>query len=170
MSKKNSVKYFSDSVPLINSRLRNSIRIKYEKIKLNFSILNANKGSYSIQAKLYNQQVLDFFSETKKIPAKQEIVFEKFFNCDFYFERQQNLQITLNKNNTRIQINTTLGNIIGSTNCTFSEKYYGEETLVIKAEKMGQEEDLLNIKFTLREINSDPNFFVNNEFNNFKKR
>ena len=163
MSKLQSIKYFNDCEPLVNSRFTNSTRILYEKIKLEFSVLHANKGIYSLQAKLYDKQVLDYFSEEKKNYSKQKIVFEKFFTCDFYFEKQQKLQIILIKDNHPIEINTTLGSIIGSIQSTFTYNYTEDESLVIKAEKLGKEEDLLDIKFNLENY-SDPNFFINNKF------
>ena len=162
-SKLQSIKYFNDCEPLVKSRFTNSTRILYEKIKLEFSILHANKGIYSLEAKLYDKQVLDYFSEKKKNYSKQKIVFEKFFTCDFYFEKQQKLQIILNKDNHPIEINTTLGSIIGSLQSTFTYNYSEDESLVIKAEKLGKDEDLLDIKFKL-ENGSDPNFFINNKF------
>jgi len=159
MSRLQSEKFFNDSEI---SGIKNSNGELYEKIKLEFSVLHPDEGSYSIQAKLYDDQVLDFTSEIKKSIAKQKIVFEKFFVCDFRFEIQQNLQITLNKNNNPIEINTTLGNIIGSLNGTFIKDFDKDQSLVIKVKKLGKEEDLLNIRINLKN-NSDPNFFINNK-------
>ena len=159
MSRLQSEKFFNDSEI---SGIKNSNGELYEKIKLEFSVLHPDEGSYSIQAKLYDDQVLDFTSEIKKSIAKQKIVFEKFFVCDFRFEKQQNLQITLNKNNNPIEINTTLGNIIGSLNGTFIKDFDKDQSLVIKVKKLGKEEDLLNIRINLKN-NSDPNFFINNK-------
>ena len=159
MSTLQSEKFFNDSDI---SGIKNNESIQYEKIKLEFSILHAEEGSYSIQGKLYDGQVLDFTSEVKKSKSMQKLIFEKFFICDFHFEKQQNIQITINKNNTPIEINTTLGNIIGSINGTFTKNFVEDESLVIKAEKLGKDEDLLNIKITLKN-NSDPKFFINNK-------
>ena len=162
MSKLQSIKYFNDCEPLVPSKLTNTSRIQYEKIKLEFSILHANIGSYSIQAKLYDKQVFDFFSEEKKIHSKQKIIFDKFLICDFYFEKEQNFQIILFKNRKPFYIKTTLGAIIGAKNCTFINNYSGDESLIVKAEKLEKDEELLDIKFILKH-NSIPNYFVNNE-------
>ena len=159
MSRLQSEKFFNDSEI---SGIKSSNSNLYEKVKLEFSVLHPEEGAYSIQAKLYDVQVLDFTSEIKKSIAKQKIVFEKFFVCDFRFEKQQNLQITLNKNNNPIEINTTLGNIIGSLNGTFIKDFDKDQSLVIKVKKLGKEEDLLNIRINLKN-NSDPNFFINNK-------
>ena len=164
MSKKHPVKYYNDIEILDNSEKLNSSPNHYEKIRLEFSILHANKGSYSIQAKLYDQQVFDFFSETKKVDTKQTLVFGNFFNCNFYFQKEQKLFVTLNKNNTPFKIEITLGCIVGSKDCTFSQNFFNDESLVIKAEKLEKEEDILALKLNLKEINSDPNFFFENEF------
>ena len=164
MSKKYPVKYYNDIEILDNSEKLNSSPNHYEKIRLEFSILHANKGSYSIQAKLYDQQVFDFFSETKKVDTKQTLVFGNFFNCNFYFQKEQKLFVTLNKNNTPFKIEITLGCIVGSKDCTFSQNFFNDESLVIKAEKLEKEEDILALKFNLKGINSGPNFFVDNEF------
>ena len=161
MSKKHPVKYYNDIEILDNSEKTPN---HYEKIRLEFSILHANKGSYSIQAKLYDQQVFDFFSETKKVDTKQTLVFGNFFNCNFYFQKEQKLFVTLNKNNTPFKIEITLGCIVGSKDCTFSQNFFNDESLVIKAEKLEKEEDILALKLNLKEINSDPNFFFENEF------
>ena len=164
MCKKQPVKHFNDIEILDDSGKLNSTPNQYEKIRLEFSILHANKGSYSIQANLYDQQVFDFFSETKKVDTKQTLVFGNFFNCNFYFQKEQKLFVTLNKNNNPFKIEITLGCIVGSKDCTFSQNFFNDESLVIKAEKLNKEEDLLDLKFNLKEINSDPNFFVDNEF------
>ena len=42
--------------------------------------------------------------------------------------------------------------------------FFNDESLVIKAEKLEKEEDILALKLNLKEINSDPNFFFENEF------
>jgi len=164
MSKKQAIKHFNDIEILDNSGKINSTQNQYEKIRLEFSILHAYKGSYSIQAKLYDQQIFDFFSGMKKVDTKQTLVFRNIFNCNFYFQKEQKLFVTLNKNNTSFKNNISLGSIVGSKDCTFSQKFFNDESLVIKAKKLEKEEDLLTLKFNLKEINADPNFFVNNEF------
>ena len=130
-----------------------------EKIELAFSIENADEGSYSIQAKLYEDQVLDFFTELRPCYVKESFHFDKFFVCDFIFEKQQDIDITLIKNDKEIKLKTTLGGIIGSKNSTIKYKYSGNEILVIRAKKLGKYEDLLNVQFILREKNS-----VNNDY------
>ena len=75
----------------------------------------------------------------------------------------------MNKNNNPFTIIKTLGSIIGSINSSYFYKYTEEETLVIEAKKNGIEEDLLNVKFNLKEKNLEPNFFINNKIYYFIK-
>ena len=91
--------YFIENYILDKPIIRDSIRDGKEKIKIEFAIQNSANGSYSIQAKLYEEQVIDFFSEIKESYVKQNLNFEKFFVCDFIFGKEQNLKITLKKNN-----------------------------------------------------------------------
>ena len=68
----------------------------------------------------------------------------------------------MSKNGNEIKIKTTIGEIIGSNNCTFCEKYFEDEELCIKAEKLGNEEDILNVNFSLKH-NTDKEYFINNK-------
>ena len=162
MSKLLPEKYFTDCEPLVPSKLSNTSRIKYEKIKLEFSIQNAKPGSYSLQGKLYDKQVLDFFSEMLQLNTKQQINCSKFLTCDFYFEKEQDIQIIIFKNKKPIPIKTTLGKIIASKNCIYTKKYFQDEILEIKAEKLAKNEKLVDIKFNLKH-NSIINFFEKNQ-------
>ena len=126
-----------------------------EKVKLEFSIQNSSKGVYSISAKLFDEQNLDFVSESKESSHEVLLRFEKFFVCDYYFERQQNLQIIINKNSNPITINTTMGCIIGARRSTYSFKFDGNETLIIKGEKIGKDDGALEFKFQLKENGND---------------
>ena len=155
MSKLQSKKNFNDPERL------NEHNYKYEKIKLEFSILHANEGIYNIQAKLYDSQSREF-SSRKRNKIKQKIIFDDFFIFDFYFQIEQKILIILNKNKDSFKINTTVGKIIGSKNCTLIHKYFNDESLVIKAEKLEKEEDLLNIKFILKN-DLEPNYFLENK-------
>ena len=69
-----------------------------EKIKLEFSIINPTNASYSMQAKLYDNKVIDYNSETKTA-QNNILIFENFLLCDFFFEKEQKLFIILKKNN-----------------------------------------------------------------------
>ena len=144
------------------SDIRRDPKYNYEKVKLEFSIIHADVGTYSFQVKLYDSQVIDFVSEMKQIQSKQKIVFEKFFVCDYFQNKQQNLQITINKNNIPKIINTSLDSIINAPNGTFVMNLINDELFVVKAEKLGTNEGILNIFITLKNEN-EPNFFMNHK-------
>ena len=166
MFKKQSKKYFneinvSEKKNVVGSDDMDELR---EKVKLEFTIENSATANYSIYANLLDEQNINFSSENKESHSEPVIKFEKFLVCDYYFEKQQNLQITINKNNYPITINTTLGCIIGARHSTYINKYAGNETLIIKGEKMGQNDDFLDMKFVLKENGyAQSNYFFNNK-------
>ena len=136
-----------------------------EKIKLEFILANLKEDSiYSITANLLDRNVDPYNSEQKIAHTTQEIIFENFYVCDYFFEKEQKIKITINKKNTPFIVDTTLGTIVGARYCTFIKKYNGDETLVIKAEKMGKNDTLLNIKFSMKENGKDhSDYFINNK-------
>ena len=156
--------YFTDNKHLGKQGSNSNDKKSGEKIKLEFSIINPSNAIYSIQAKLYDNQVLDYNSEVKTSNVINKLIFEKFLLCEFFFERQQNLIITLKKNNYQININTTLGSIIGINHCTFKHKINENEYLMIKAENVAQIDESLKIDFSLKEKNSSKNYFVENKY------
>ena len=165
MSNKQSNKYFNEIRFSENKNIQqDDINNLREKIKLEFTIQNSSNAFYSINVILFDEQNINFNSENKQSHAELSLKFEKFLVCDYYFEKQQNLQITINKNNQPININTTLGCIIGARHSTYTNKFLGNETLIIKGEKMGQNDDFLEVKFALKENGNDySNYFSNNK-------
>ena len=156
MSNKKAIKYFNELSFSQNKNVQDGeLNNLKEKVQLEFSIQNSSKGFYSINVKLNDEQNIDFCSESKESFHEQILKFDKFFVCDYYFEKQQNLQIILNIDNNPININTTLGCIIGSRNCTYSNKYNEKETLIIKGEKMGKNDDFLRMEFFVKENGND---------------
>ena len=116
-----------------------------------------------IEVKLFDDQLLDFISDIQRARRNQTINFNKFFTCNFYFQKEQELQIILNKKNVAMNFNITLGQIVGSPNCTYVYNFSEDEkeSLVIKAEKLGKEDDLLDVRLSLKN-EDDPNYFENN--------
>ena len=155
--------YFTEFGLLEEPIAKDNTQNNREEIKIVFSIQNSGKGCYSIQAKLYEGQALDFFTGKKESYTKGTIKFEKYFTCDFIFEKQQNIEIILKKDNKEIRISTTLGGIVGSRNSTVIYKYAGDESLIIKAEKLGKYKDLLDVKLVLKENNQRKNYLINNK-------
>ena len=101
---------------------------KSEKIKLEFSIENPCQGSISISIKLYDEQAIDFFTELKSSYILETLKFEKFFICDYKFQKIQKIDIAITKNGKGIYLSTTLADIINSKNLIFKKQYEGEET------------------------------------------
>ena len=165
MSILQSKKYFNDSEVFNNAGLLEIARgLNSEKIKLEFCILNSKKGSsYSIISKIYEDQLIEFRTGIIKSDSQQTLTFNKFMICDYFFEKQQDLMITIKKDQQIIDYKTTLGSIIGSKNCSFIFKYNNNESLMIKAEKLAQTEEVLNIRFFWQESAGDINYFVNKD-------
>ena len=160
------IKYFNDLETHENQYDKdNGVGNSREKVKLEFSIQHSAQAFYSINVKLFGEQNIDFSSENKQSFTENLLIFEKFFICDYHFEKQQYLQIIINKNNSPIKnINTTLGRIIGSRYSTFMDKFQGDETLIVKGEKIGNNNDFINIKLSLRENGYEHlNYFINNK-------
>ena len=62
----------------------------------------------------------DFNSE-EKATKNDEITFDNFYICDYYFEKEQKMQIIIYKEDSSSNtIMTTLGAIIGSKRSTFT--------------------------------------------------
>ena len=156
-------RFFTENGLLSEPTTENNSSNPSEKIKIIFSIQNSGEGCYSIQAKLYEDQALDFFSEIKQSYVKGTWVFDKFFLCDFIFEKEQNIEITLKKNEKETKFQTTLAAIIGSMNRTLVYKYAEDESLVIKAEKLAKIQDSLDVKFVFKETDPNRKYFVDNK-------
>ena len=169
MTSKSEEKFFPDSVV---SDLIDKKKVSSEKIKLEFSIIHGNPGNYYIEVKFYEKQPLDFISEEKPIFFEEKIIFEKFFVCDFYFGKQQNIDIIYHKDDTKTTYKTNLGFILGCFNCTLLLGIDGKTILAIKGERLPNNEDLLNIKISLVEDGHNSNYFVNKKnllLNNMRK-
>ena len=159
------IKYFNNLNPSeIKNIPEDDIQSLNEKMKLEFSIKNAKEGTkYSISAHLLDRKIEDFKSEEKKPHTDNSISFEQFYVCDYYFEKEQKIQIKINRNKSSITVDTSLGGIIGSRQSTFIQKYDGEETLIIKADKMGKSDSLINIKFVIKKNGEDSDYFKDNK-------
>ena len=158
------IKYFNNADTLEKKNIgENDIESLNEKIKLEFSLQNVKDGyTYNINAYLLDRNGNCFISEQKQSHTNNNINFEQFYICDYFFEKEQKIKIIINKNSQQIQIETTLGCIVGSRYCTFVRRYVENEVLVIKAEKMGKSDSFVNIKFSFKEKEYS-NFFMNNK-------
>ena len=162
MEKNKSLKYFkTDSGNIQNDDDISSLN---EKIKLNFYLRNTQRGNtYSINISHINGKKIKFNSENKRSQQNGNIIFEKFYVCDYFFEKEQKIQIIVNKNNSPIKVDTTLGCIIGSRFSTFIIKYFQDENLIVKAEKIGKNNAVINLKFSLKLDDKNLNYFSNHK-------
>ena len=158
MTSKSDEKFFPISVV---SNLTDKKKVSSEKIKLEFSLLHADPGIYSIEVKLYDNQPLDFISEARQIFSEGQIDFEKFFVCDFYFGKQQIIEIIYHKNKSGLKFTIPLGYILGSLNSMLSIHLEGKTILVVNGVRLPNNEDLLNVKTLLVEDGHNSNYFVN---------
>ena len=159
MEKNKSIKYFNNIDSEKNFQ-NDDISSLNEKLKLNFYLQNTQKGNtYSISINLIDGKKIKFNSENKKSQQNGKIIFDKFYVCDYFFEREQKIQIIINKNNSQMKIDTTLGCIVGSRFSTFITKYFKEESLIVKAEKIGKNNAVINLKFYLKMDEKNSNYF-----------
>ena len=166
MSILQSVRSFNDNEIFTDESLTEvNSSLNKEKLKLEFFIINSSGGSfYSVQAKLYEAQLVDFKTELKQSNSEQILNFDKFMLCNFFFGKNQNLSISIIKDNQKIKFNISLGYIVGSRNNSCIFKYNEIESLMIKCEKLAKTEDILNIKFLIRQEPFIPNYFEKNKY------
>jgi hypothetical protein len=160
------IKYFNE-IEILDKSINQSLNYAdnaQEKIKLGFSLRNCSKNiSYSINGLLLGDNQCDFKSEEKK-PANDEIDFEKFYVCDYYFEKEQNLQIIIYKDETPFTILTTLATIIGSRHSEFMKQIEDKEFLIIKAVKLGKDKSYVNIDICITRDKGDLDCLKKNKF------
>ena len=160
-----SIKYFNNLESTEQNIIEDNLENLNEKIKLEFFLQNTKENIiYCINAELIDRNGDKYFSEKKSCSKNNNIMFENFYVCDYYFEKEQKIQIIISRNNSKIALNTTLGCIVGSRYCTFIRKLETSEILIIKAEKMGKSDLYVNLKYSLTEkYNKFSNYFKKNK-------
>ena len=160
-----SIKYFDNYESSARKNVsKDNIESLNEKIKLEFYLQNAKGGcTYFININNIDGNKINFNTEKKKCQQNSNIIFEKFYVCDYFFEKEQKISIKIIKNNSQIEINTTLGCIVGCRYSTFIKKYLDDEIIIIKSEKMGKNENCFNIKFSLKIDSQQINYFLKNK-------
>lgn len=154
------MKYFNEA-EILNNNLQDNNYYLQEKIKLEFSLNNCNIGIiYNINAFLLENEQNNFKSEEKKT-VDYNITFEKFYVCDFFFEKEQKIQIIIYRDETPITLMTTLATIIGSKKSTFMKQIEDKEIIEIKAAKLGKDKAFVNINISLKSDDNN-NYFKNN--------
>ena len=130
-----------------------------EKIKLNV-LINQINTKYKYNIKLYNiignkNYPLNEFSQCSA-SDNLTVQLDSPILIQYYFEKEQPLliEVLTNKNGIvqKYDIRTTLGCIMGSRHNTFQRNISpsNKEILIIKGEKLKQNEDVINIKFEIK--------------------
>ena len=94
MAKIEPEKYFNDCEQMAKPKLTKSAKDSYQKIKLEFSIINASDASYIIEVKLFDDQLSDVISHRERARRNQTINFDTVFTCNFYFQKEQNCRLS----------------------------------------------------------------------------
>ena len=148
------MKYYNE-IDEFNNNLPNNQCNKFEntreKIKLEFSLKNCTSGiRYSINALFLEKEETDFVTE-EKITRNNEIDFESFYICNYYFEKEQKMQFIIYKGDSHFNQFTTLATIVGAKHNMFIKQYEDKETLIIKAVKLGRSKSYVNINISIKE-------------------
>ena len=125
-------------------------------VKLDFFLENAEKGqAYSIII-LFPGNVNKFTTE-RITASNNNILFNTCYICDYFFERQQYLNISLEKNQkNKGYIKIPLGIIIGSPKSTYrTEIPDNREVLTIKANPLNDTNSFLEVDLQARNLDSD---------------
>ena len=159
-------KYFNDIL------LKKSFNINYvnavgnfkEKIKLEFSLKNcSSKTKYNINAVLLEKEDKDFNTE-EKIPNNNELTFDNVFICDYYFEREQKIQIIIyNEDSPPVTVMTTLAEIVASKHSLFVKQFENKEKLIVRAEKLGTGKSYINIKINIKINDPSSDYLIKNK-------
>ena len=93
------------------------------KIKLEFTIQNCKiNDKYQVLAEFLNSDIEKLITETAKA-RYNSITFNTCYICDYYFQKQQKMKISVIKNGALLgSINPYLGMIVGSQNSSLTLK------------------------------------------------
>ena len=125
-------------------------------VKLDFTLEGCQiNHKYQIEV-IMNDNNETFYTENALI--KQNVVtFNTCYICDYFFERQQYLNIQLLKNNQTDGINkVTLGTIVGSPNCTYKISIGSKgENIIINAQSLKDTDSFIDFDFIVKNNNID---------------
>ena len=141
-------KYFNDNEILKNDEINNNSVKTSEKIILKFYLKNPDKGIFSIQGKLYDNQARDYFSELAQSQNHNNIEFLQIFTCDFILGKDQILNIILNKNEKPLlSFDVNLNYIINKNNGKCIYNYGGNKSIKIIAIRAKSNNESVNFRF-----------------------
>ena len=120
------------------------------KIKLEFTIENIEiNHKYAIEAKFLNSQFTDIFTTETVNSHNNIIIFNSCYICDYFFEKRQDLQLSLFNNSIREgTIQLPLGQIVGSRGSTFKQKIGSKTFVIISAQGISNENAYIEFNFT----------------------
>ena len=149
----------------IKNSIENLIETSNEKISLEFSIQNTESGkTYNIDSFFLERGETNFKTE-EKTSKGNDLTFEKLYICNYYFEREQKMQIIIYKEGSSpINIMTTLATIVGSKHNEFVHKIGNKEILIIKAKALGKSKSYVNIKINIKNDNKEINYLSKKKF------
>ena len=132
-------------------------------VKLEFTLDNCESHhKYQIQAKMNNKNEA-FNTEVATIKQKG-ITFNTCYICDYYFERQQYLNIILLKDSKPDKnIKVILGIVVGSPNSTYKTPIGSKgENIIISAQSLKDTDSFIGFDFIVK-TNNNMNFsHINN--------
>ena len=119
------------------------------KVKLEFEIENIEiNHKYQLEAKFLEGQTKLFSTETVQSHLNR-IIFNSCYICDYFFEKRQNLQISLIKDFKKIgTIQLPLGQIIGSPGSTFKQLIDNNSFIIITAQGISDSDAYLEFNFS----------------------
>ena len=133
-------------------------------VKLEFTLDNCESHhKYQIQATMNNKNEA-FNTEVATIKQKG-ITFNTCYICDYYFERQQYLNITLLKDSKPDKnIKVILGIIVGSLNSTYKTPIGSKgENIIINAQSLKDTDSFIDFDFIVKTNNNFDFSDINNK-------
>ena len=131
-------------------------------VKLEFTIENLEKNQrYQIQARFDDYKIF----KTEVVTSHHNIIsFNSCYICDYYFEKQQTLFVSLYKNYQLLkELPLTLGYIVGSPGSCLKTEIYKPINLIISAESVNNksyvEVDFVVDNFNFIDLSKDKNRF-----------
>ena len=120
------------------------------KVLLEFTIQNIEiNHKYSIEAKFLNSEFTDVFKTETVNSHDNIIIFNSSYICDYFFEKRQNLQISLIKDSKKEgTIQLPLGQIVGSRGSTFRQLIGNNTFIIISAKGISDENAYIEFIFS----------------------
>ena len=142
--------FFREGIMNENQLNHDDFQNMKSKVKLEFTIENVEiNHKYAIEAKFLNSQFTDIFTTETVNSHNNIIIFNSCYICDYFFEKRQNLQITLINNSQKEgTIQLPLGQIVGSRGSTFKQLIGKKTFIIISAEGIRDENAYLEFKFS----------------------